>query len=103
MLYTTCIHMQKQNTGENNTGGLCCSGMNGLLIPDFGSSTRGERHNSYYANHPRHAAYLVMFKISVGQNSTLNSLFQNTQILRTISFGHDVIHTPAPFPVWGLL
>ena len=38
--------------------------------------------------------------------SNLNShltLFQNPQILRTISSGHDVIHTPVPFPVWGLL
>ena len=31
------------------------------------------------------------------------TLFQNPQILRTISFGHDVIHTPAPFPVWGFI
>ena len=29
--------------------------------------------------------------------------FQNPQILRTISSGHDVIHTSAPFPVGGLL
>ena len=38
--------------------------------------------------------------------SNLNSqltLFQNPEILRTISSSHDVIHTPAPFPVWGLL
>ena len=92
------------------------------------SSTRGKRHNSYYANHPQRAAHLV---ISVGRdpknpttsfngpNSTLclngrNStfclhgliwtsqliLFQNPQILRTISSGHDVIYTSAPFPVW---
>ena len=26
------------------------SDTNGLLISDFSSSTRGERHNSYYAN-----------------------------------------------------
>ena len=47
LLYTTCVHMQTQV----KTGELCCSGMNGLLISDFGSSTRGERHNSYYADH----------------------------------------------------
>ena len=29
--------------------------------------------------------------------------FQNPQILRTISFGHDVIHTPVPFPVRDFL
>ena len=39
-----------------------------------------------------------------GPISTFNWLFlQNPQILRTISSGHDVIHTPAPFPVRGLL
>ena len=64
---------------------------------------------------PQRAAYLVMFKFSIGrdpknpttsingQNPTLclNGListasFQNSQILRTISSGHDVIYTPAP-------
>ena len=29
--------------------------------------------------------------------------FQNLQILRTITSGHDVIHTPATFPIRGLL
>ena len=55
-----------------NVCGLCCSCMNGLLTSDFGSSTRGERHNSYYADHTiwphKRAAYPVMFKISVGRN-----------------------------------
>ena len=35
-------------------------------------------------------------------NSQL-TLFQNLQILSTIASGHDVIHTPASFPIWGLL
>ena len=35
-------------------------------------------------------------------NSQL-TLFQNLQILWTIASGHDVIHTPASFPIWGLL
>ena len=36
--------------------------------------------------------------------SNLNWLFfQNPHILRTISSGDDVIHTPAPFPVWGFI
>ena len=37
---------------------------------------------------------------------TVNSqltLFQNLQILRIIASRHDVIHTPAPFTIWGLL
>ena len=128
MLYTLYIHMQTQ--ANINAGRLCCSCTNGLLISDFGSSTRGERHNSYYADHPQCAVHHVIFKISVCRDpknpnyifqqsksnslpqwqklnrlppwSNLNSqltLFQNPQILRTISSGHDVIHTPAPFPV----
>ena len=44
------------------------SGTNGLLISDFGSSTRGKTHDSHYANHPQCTAHLVMFKISVGRN-----------------------------------
>ena len=39
-----------------------------LLTSDIGSSTRGERHKSYYANHPQHAAHLVMLKISVSRD-----------------------------------
>ena len=31
------------------------------------------------------------------------NLFQNLPNSQPISSGHDVIHTPAPFPVWGLL
>ena len=38
-----------------------------------------------------------------GSKSTPNSLFQNLQILRTIASGHNVIHTPAAFPIWSLL
>ena len=39
-----------------------------------------------------------------GPISTPNWLFcQNPQILRTISSGHDFIHTPASFPVWGFI
>ena len=85
-------------------------------------TTRGERHNSYYADHTiwphQRAVHLVMFKISVGRDpkipttsstienltlcpngrelnylppwSNINfqlTLFQNPQILRTISSG----------------
>ena len=58
MLYTTRMHMQTTNT----QAGLCCSAMNGLLTSDFGSSTRGERHNFYYANHLQRSAHLVVFR-----------------------------------------
>ena len=60
-----------------------------------------------------HAAHLMVFKISVSgdpKSSTarlsgrkLNSSFQNPQILWTISSGHDVIDTPAPFPLWWFI
>ena len=58
------------NTKQAETGGLRCSGTNILLLtPDFGSSTREESHNSYYADHiiwtHKRAAHLVVFKISV--------------------------------------
>ena len=66
---------------------------------------------------PQRAVHLVMFKISVGrdlQNSTacLNgrkpkSIFQrsksNWSLFKILKFSwpfHDVINTPAPFPVW---
>ena len=98
---------------------------------DFGSSTQGERHNSYYANpidKRRNPWYLRSHSVEIRktqlhlQRSKFNSplhgrepnsqppwsnvnfkltLFQNHQILRTISSGHDVIYSPAPFSVWG--
>ena len=42
-------------------------------------ATRGETHNSYYANHPQRMAHLVMFKISVDrdlENPTTSSTAQ---------------------------
>ena len=38
-----------------------------------------------------------------GAKSSSNArVFENLQILRVITYGHDVIHTPATFPIWGL-
>ena len=103
-----------------------------LLNSDFSSLTWGERHNSYYADHTiwphKCAAHPVMFKISVCRDpkkpttsSTLNGMaetqlsarivqcqlltesFSKSPNSQPISSGHDVIHTPALFPVWGLL
>ena len=51
---TTVIqkHLQMQNTGGNKyTGDSAVQVRKVLLTSDFGSSTRGERHNSYYADH----------------------------------------------------
>ena len=70
----TVLYSHNQNDVNQNradtktqaeTGGLCCSGTNGLSISDIGSSTRQERYNSYNANYPQRAAHLVMFKISI--------------------------------------
>ena len=52
-----------------------------LLTSEFGSSTLGERHNSYYANHPQRAAHLVMFKIFAGRDPkipTTSSTVENS-------------------------
>ena len=113
-IYTYANH--KYNIHMQITGRLYCSGANGFINFWFWPiAIRGERHNAYYANHPQRAVHLVMFKISVSRDpknpstsskaQILHSTdsFQNPQILRTISSGHDVIHTPVPFPVWCLL
>ena len=42
------------------------------------------------------SAYMIQSQLSTNS-------FQNPQIIRTISSGHDVIHTPVPFPVWGFI
>ena len=45
-----------------------------------------------------------MVEIQLSSSTAQTQLvFQNPQILRTISSEHDVIHTPAPFPVWGFI
>ena len=41
-------------------------------------------------------AFLVQIQLSTDS-------FQNSQIFRTIFSGHDIIHTPTPFPVWGVI
>ena len=93
------------------------------------SDTRRETQFLLCWPHQR-AAHLVMFKISIERdpkNPTTSSTaqiqlspqwqrtqlsasivqsqltFQNPQILRTISSGHDVMHTPVPFLVWGFI
>ena len=59
-----------------------------LLTSDFRSSTRGERHNSYYADctiwpHKR-AVHPVVFKISSGRNLHISMV--RLQLLNTIVF-----------------
>ena len=43
---------------------------------------------------------LLLLNTMVGSQP---NLFQNLRNSQPISIGHDVIHTPAPFPLWGLL
>ena len=88
------------------------------LLTSCLSSTRGRRHNFYSANPTRSASRFIsagrdlknITAAASTENSTLwlhgptstsqLTLFQNFQILRTISSGQDIIHTPASFSVW---
>ena len=45
-----------------------------LLTSDFGSLTRGERWNSYYANHPQYSAHLGV-QVRTSQHHRQNSTF----------------------------
>ena len=134
MIFITTVHIQTQ--ANTNTGGLCCSGTNSLLISWLLTSIlRHEERDpilTMLTPSPR-AAHLVVFKISFGRDpknlnhrrncrelnsqlngrnsticlhgpiSTPNWLFSKSSNFRTISSGHDVIHTPALFSVWGIL
>ena len=86
-----------------------------LLTSDFGSSTRGERHNSYNANNLQRVAHLVMFKISVCRDLKNPITSSTVQIqLSTDSFSKSSnsqdhlfrawrhLHS-SPFPVWGII
>ena len=130
MLYT--IHIHNTDTGKykthNTQADSVVSGTNTFInFWLWYMVTCGKRHNSYYADPPPpRTAHLVMFKISIHLHRSgpeklnprrngrkLNSLpswsnlnclfFKNPQILRTISSGYEVIHIPAPFPVWGFI
>ena len=90
LLYTTRIYNDINNNGTTNTflntvKYRRIQVRTVLLTSGFGSSTRGERHNSYYADHTiwphQRAAHLVMFKIFVSRDpknpitsSTLNCM-----------------------------
>ena len=119
------IYIQSNTNAKNrrkqantHTGGLCCFRYQ-RFIDLLTSVLRHEERDTilkslcqpYYANHLRR---LRPEKLNRRPNrGKLNSLppwfnlnclfFQNPQILRTISSGHDVIYTPAPFPVWGFI
>ena len=125
-------HLQMQNTGKyKRQRDSVFSGTNGLLISRlrFFNTRRETQFLKAYANHtiwPHPNAWRILWCLrslsveirktklpfkrsksnSLPQWQKLNSnwcLFQNQQILRTISYGHDVIHTPDPFPVWGFI
>ena len=116
--------MQIQNT-KTNTGRLSCSGKNGFInfwlwFFDTRRETQFLLCWPYYLNPPTRGASLSVEIRKTQLNlhwskSNLNfwqklnclppwsnlksqlSLFQNPQFLRTISSGHDVIHTPVHF------
>ena len=166
---TTVIHAStKHNRRTLLYKRLYCSGMNRLLITDFGSSTRGETHKykslSYHtmlttsfngrnpmagtqlsysmvqAQNPNCLVGPQLLTIMVGPQlqqsdieadnpttrlhgrelsslylngrdsivylpgplSTPNCLFFKSSNSQDHRFRHDVIHTPASFPIWGL-
>ena len=121
---SSCIPWCLYNTFTNTySGGLCRfrhERFINFLTSVLGDTRREIQFLLYWAK-PQSAAYLVVFKISVGrdlqnlttcpndrrpnsmpQRSNLNS-FQNPQILGTVSSGHNVMHTPASFSVWFFL
>ena len=121
MLYTV-ISITTVIQYNTITGRLCCFGYERFIsFWLWFFDTRRERHNSYYADHAMliipNARRILWYLWSMSEEirkkldsstrwSNLNSqvtLFQKPQILRTISSGHDVIPTPAPFPVGRLL
>ena len=68
-----------------------------LLVSDFGSSTRGERHNSYYANHPQVSARLAMSKISVGRDPKNPSLrFSDPNSTRCLNGRNSTVSLHGP-------
>ena len=85
-----------QNAGENKyTGDSVVQVRMQLLVFDFNSSSRGERHNSYYANHPQRAAHLVMFKISVGRDLQNSNYILNGRELNSLCpNGREHIYLP---------
>ena len=71
-----------------NTGGLCCSGTKCFFTSDFGSLTLGERHTSYYANHPQRTSHFVMFKISLGRD------LQNSNYVHASTVEKSILYVP---------
>ena len=51
LLYNLHIHIQTHMQTQEKTGGLLFQVRTVLWTFEFGSSTRGERHNSYYTDH----------------------------------------------------
>ena len=82
-------HIRMQTQANTNTGGNRWDSAVQIrtvwLTSDFGSLTRGERHNSYYANQAQRAAHLVMFKNSVGRDSK-NLSTSSTALIKLLTF-----------------
>ena len=132
LLYSHKYINHNSNTIQIHRSTLVISDTNGFINFWLWSMvTQGEtQFLKAYTSHtmltpPQRVVPLVMIKISIHlcqsrsekfnrnlngrklywlqwSNTQLTS-FQNPQILRIISSGHDVIHTPAPFPVWGFI
>ena len=127
MLYTLHIHMQKHRQADSVVSDT--NGFINFCLQFF--DTKRERHNSYDANHTiwphkrslsveicktpttclngRELNYLCPNRrelncLPAWSNVNLQlTLFQKPQILRPITSGHDIIHTPAPFFCLGFI
>ena len=65
----------------------------------YTNTTREERHNSYYANHPQRAVHLVMFKISVSRdpkNPTSSFNGRNQTFASETQFSASMVQSQLP-------
>ena len=95
------ISIQQYNKYMQMPAGFIVQVRTVLSTSDFGSSTRRERHDSYYAYHSiwphKYAAHPVMFKISVGRdpkNPTTPSMVKSNSQLPTGRNSTFCLHGP---------
>ena len=104
MLYTTRIQMQIHRQIQIHRRDSLVQIQTVLLTSNFGSSARGERHNS--ANHPQRSVYLVMFKFSLGRGLKNTTLRLNGRIPNSrLNFRNSslCLHRPMSTPNWHIL
>ena len=94
------IHYIFKYSQIQNTGGFCCSGTNVLLTFVFSSSTWGERHNSYNANHlsdPTNVQCIPRYlrSLSVEICKTTTTYLNGRELNSLCPSGRDLNYLPA--------